>query len=159
MNIISLILVLTIWWCPCVESSPVLLEGAVCYDQCVLLATLCWPLPCFILYSKAKFACYSRYLLTSFFCIPVPYYEDDIFVCVCVCVCVVSRRSCRSLYNCSISVFSAVVVGALTWVTVTMSGLPRKGTKVLQSFLMSHQVLHFGRMMATPFLLRDSCPQ
>ena len=36
-NIISLILVLTIWWCPCVESSLVLLEEAVCYDQCVLL--------------------------------------------------------------------------------------------------------------------------
>ena len=26
-NIISLILVLTIWWCPCIESSLVLLEG------------------------------------------------------------------------------------------------------------------------------------
>ena len=30
-------------------------------------------------YSKAKFACYSRYLLTSYFCIPVPYDEKDIF--------------------------------------------------------------------------------
>ena len=36
---------------------------------------LLWPtlldLPCFILYSKAKFACYSGYLLTSYFFIPV----------------------------------------------------------------------------------------
>ena len=32
-NIISPILVLTIWWCPCVESSLVLLEEGVCYDQ------------------------------------------------------------------------------------------------------------------------------
>ena len=39
-NIINLILVLTIWWCPCVESSLVLLEEGVCYDQCVLLAKL-----------------------------------------------------------------------------------------------------------------------
>ena len=39
-NIINLILVLTIWWCPCVESSLVLLEEGVCYDQCVLLANL-----------------------------------------------------------------------------------------------------------------------
>ena len=39
-NIINLILVLTIWWCPCVEYSPVLLEEGVCYDQCVLLAKL-----------------------------------------------------------------------------------------------------------------------
>ena len=34
-------------------------------------------LPCFILYSKAKLACYSRYLLTSYFCILVPYDEKD----------------------------------------------------------------------------------
>ena len=32
-NIINLISVLTIWWCPCVESSLVLLEEGVCYDQ------------------------------------------------------------------------------------------------------------------------------
>ena len=54
-------------------------ERGVCYDQCILLAKLCYPLSCFILYSKAKFACYSRYLLTSYFCIPVPYDEKDIF--------------------------------------------------------------------------------
>ena len=29
--------------------------------------------------SKAKFACYSRYFLTSYFCILVPYNEKDIF--------------------------------------------------------------------------------
>ena len=32
-----------------------------------------------ILHSKAKLACYSRYLFTSYFCIPVPYDEKDIF--------------------------------------------------------------------------------
>ena len=40
-NIISLILLLTIWWCPCVESSLMLLEEGVCYDQCVLLPKFC----------------------------------------------------------------------------------------------------------------------
>ena len=40
-NIINLILVLTIWWCPFVESSLVLLEEGVCYDQCILLSKLC----------------------------------------------------------------------------------------------------------------------
>ena len=30
------------------------------------------PLPCFILYSKAKLACYSRYLLTSYFTFQFP---------------------------------------------------------------------------------------
>ena len=39
-NIINLILVLTIWWCSCVESSLVLLEEGVCYDQCIILAKL-----------------------------------------------------------------------------------------------------------------------
>ena len=33
-------MVLTIWWCPCVESSLVLLEEGVCYYQCILLAEL-----------------------------------------------------------------------------------------------------------------------
>ena len=39
-NIINLILVLTIWWCPRVESSLVLLEECVCYDQCVFWQTM-----------------------------------------------------------------------------------------------------------------------
>ena len=61
--------------------SCVLKEGV--YKQCIFLAKLCQPLPCFILYSKVKFACYSRYLLTSYFCIPVPYNEKDIFFLEC----------------------------------------------------------------------------
>ena len=72
--------VLTIWWCPCVESSLLLLQEGVCYDQCILLAKIYWSLPCFILYSKAKFACYSRCFLTSYFCIPVSYNEKDIIL-------------------------------------------------------------------------------
>ena len=36
-NIINLILVLTIWLCPCVELSLVLLEDSVFYELCVLL--------------------------------------------------------------------------------------------------------------------------
>ena len=40
----------------------------------------CQPLPCFILYSKAKLACYSRYLLTSTFAF-VSCDEKDIFWC------------------------------------------------------------------------------
>ena len=47
----------------------------------------------FILYSKAKLACYSKYLLTSYFCILVPYDEKDIFFFF---FCISSRRSCRS---------------------------------------------------------------
>ena len=78
-NIINLISLLTMWWCSCVESSLVLLEESVYYDQCVLLPKLCYPLPCFILYSKIKFAGYSSYFLTSYFCITVPYNEKILF--------------------------------------------------------------------------------
>ena len=35
--------------------------------------------PCFIVYSKAKLAFFSRYLLTSYFCIPIRYNEKNIF--------------------------------------------------------------------------------
>ena len=46
MNIVNLTSVLTIRWCVCIELS------LVCYDQYVLLTKLCYPLPCFIFYSK-----------------------------------------------------------------------------------------------------------
>ena len=52
-NIINLTSVLTILLCPCVESSLVLLEEGVCYDQCILWqnsvslcpASFCTPRP------------------------------------------------------------------------------------------------------------------
>ena len=89
-NITKMISVLTTWWCPCGESSPVLLEDGICYEQCILLAKLCYSLPCFILYSKVKLASYSRYCLTSYFCIPVPYDEKGMFFGVS------SKMSCKS---------------------------------------------------------------
>ena len=105
-NVINLISVLTIWWCPCVEFSLVLLEEGVCYEQCVLLEKLCYPLLCFILYSNAKFAYYSRYLLTSHFCIAVPYNEKDIFLHIS------SRSPCTSSENHSTSDSSALLFRA-----------------------------------------------
>ena len=92
----------------------------VCYDQCIFLAKLNQPLPCFILYSKAKFACYSRCFLTSYFCIPVAYNEKGIFWGVS------SKRSCRSSQNHSTSAYSALLFGAQTWITVILNGLPWK---------------------------------
>ena len=77
-NIINLILVLTIWWCPCVESFLVLLEDGVCYDQCVLLAnsiSLCPASFCTLRPNLPVTPC----ILTSYFCFPVPYNEKAIF--------------------------------------------------------------------------------
>ena len=86
-NIINLILVLTIWWCPCVESSLVLLEEDGCYDQCVLLAKL-FALLHFVL--QGQIACYSRCFLNSYFYIPTPIMKRTSFLGVS------SKRSCRS---------------------------------------------------------------
>lgn len=59
--------------------------------SCVIdKGSLVWPVPslgriqliflsCFILYSKAKLACYSSHLLTFSFCIPIHYDDKNIF--------------------------------------------------------------------------------
>ena len=72
-NIINLILVLTIWWCPCKVFSCIVGSGWLLWPVSSLGKTLLAFCPA--LYSKAKFACYSGNLLTSYFCIPVPYDE------------------------------------------------------------------------------------
>ena len=95
------------------------LEEGVCYDQCILLAKLYVPLPCFILYSKVKFACYSSCFLTSYFCILVPYIENIFFP-------ISSNRSFRSSWKYSTSASSALLVRAYTWITVILKGLPWK---------------------------------
>ena len=77
-NIISLISVLAIWWCPCVESSLVLLEEGVCHDQCVLLSKLRYPWPTSFC-TPRLICCYFRYILTPYIFIPVLYNENDIF--------------------------------------------------------------------------------
>ena len=76
-NIINLISVLTIWWCPCVESPCLVRRGCLLWPVHSLDKTLL-AFALLHLYSKAKFACYSRYLLTFYFCIQVPYNEKDI---------------------------------------------------------------------------------
>ena len=156
-NTINLILVLAICWCPCVESSPVFLEECVCYDQCVLLAKLCYPLPCFILYSEAKFACYSSYLLTSYFCIPVPYNEKDIFFWVFGLeglVCLHRTVQLQLLQH-----YWSGHRLELSWYWMVCLGNEQRSFCHFWDYF---QVLYFKLlliMLATPFLLRDSCPQ
>ena len=147
-NIINLISVLTIWWHPCVESSLVLLEESVCYDQCVLLAKLHEPLPCFILYPKAKFACYSRYLLTSYFYIQVPYNEKDIFWGVLVVECLVGlhRTIQVQLFQ---HYWSGHRLGLLWYWTVCLGNEQRS----FCHFWDCIQVLHFGLFFLLRWLL------
>ena len=136
-NVINLISVLTIWWCPCVESSLVLLEEGVCYDQCILLAELYYPLPCFIPYSKAKFACHSRCFLTSYFCIPVLYNEKDIFF-------QCSRRSSGLHRTIQLQLLQRYWSGhrlGLPWYWVVCLGNKRRS---FCRFWDCIQILHFG---------------
>ena len=98
--------------------------------------------------------CHSRYLLTSYFCILVPCDEKHIFFGVS------SRRSCRSSQNSSTSASSAIVVGAQTWVTEILNGLPWKRTEIILSFLRSHPSTAFWTLLltvrATPFYLEKT---
>ena len=49
-----------------------------------------------------------------------------------------SRRSCRSLLNCSASASSGLLVRAQTWIKVVLNGLPWKQTEIILSFLRLH---------------------
>ena len=49
-----------------------------------------------------------------------------------------SKRSCRSSQNRSASASSALLVRALSWITVIVNGLPWKRTEIILSFLRLH---------------------
>ena len=76
-------------------------------------------------------------------------------------MCVNSRRSCRSSQNRSAS--SAVLVGAQTWITVITEWFALVTNRDHSVVFERHPSTAFRTllftMMATPFLLRDSCPQ
>ena len=129
-----------------------LLEEVVCYDLCVLLAKLYQPLPCFILYSKAKFACYSSISLLPTFAFQSLIMKMTSFLGV-----------IQRVLLLFIEPFNFSLFRAQTWITVILNGLPWKRIEIILSFLRLHPSTAFWTllltMMATPFLLRDSCPQ
>ena len=153
-NIINLITVLTIWWCPCVESSLVLLEESVCYDQCIFSISLC-PASFRIPRPKLPVTPGVSWLPTFSFQSPIMKRTSLLGVS--------SKRSCRSSQNRSTSAYSALLAGAQSWITVILNGLVWKQTEIILLFLRLHPSTAFWilllTMMATPFLLRDSCPQ
>jgi len=72
-----------------------------------------------------------------------------------------AKRSSRSSKNCSTSASSALLVEALDHRDIEW--FPWKQTEIILSFLRLHPSTAFQTllltMMATPFLLRDSCLQ
>ena len=157
-NIIHLISVLTIWRCPCVESSLVLLEEGVCYDQCILLAELLLAFALLHSVLQGQICLLLQVFLDFLLLHSVPYNEKDIFFGG-----VNSRRPCRSLKNQSTSASSALLVRAYHGITMILNGLPWKWTEIILSFLSLHPSTAFQTllltMMAIPFLQRDSCPR
>ena len=109
-NIINLISVLTIWWCPCVESSLVLLEEGVCYDQCIFLTSalknsisLC---PASFRIPRPNLPVTPGVSWLPTFAFQSPIMKRTSFWGVS------SKRSCRSSKNHSTSASLALVVGA-----------------------------------------------
>ena len=85
--------------------------------------------------------------LTSYFCIPVPYNEKDIF------------WGCQFLkvlqvfMNRSTSASSALLVGVQTWITVILNSLPWKQTEIIPLFLRLHPSTAFQTLLLT---MRDT---
>ena len=71
--------------------------------------------------SKAKFACYSRCFLTSYFCISVPYNEKDIFFWH-------FKRSCRSSLEKAMAPHSITLAWKVPW-TEKPGRLPAIGSR------------------------------
>ena len=77
-NIISQYSVLTIWWGSCAVISWVFAKGCLLWPTCSLDKTLLvFSLLHFVLWGQTYLL--PRYLLTSYFCFPVPYDAKDIF--------------------------------------------------------------------------------
>ena len=126
-NIIKLILLLTIWWCPCVESSVVGRRCLLWPVHSLGKTLLAFDLLNFVFQGQI-FLLFS-YLLTSYFSFPSPIMKRASFWGV------RSRSSCKSSWNLSTSASSALLVGAHTWNTVIFSGFPWKQTEIILSFL------------------------
>ena len=155
-NIINLILVLTIWWYPCVESSLVLLEEGVCYDQwfsCQNSISLC---PASFRIPRPNLPVTSGVSWLPTFAFQSPIMKRTSLLGVS------SKRSYRSSENHSASASSALLVGhslGLLWYWMVCLGNEQRSfchfwdciQILLRTLLLT--------MMATPFLLRDSCPQ
>ena len=121
------------------------------------------PLFCFILYSKVKLVCYFKYLLTSYFCIAIPYDEKDIFFWYQFQMLQVFIEPLNSSFL-SISGWGIGLLGLhwMTWITVMLNGLPWKQTKFIVSFLRLHPSTVFQTLLltmkGTPFLLKGFLP-
>ena len=152
-NIINLISVSAIWWCSRVESSFVFLEEGVCYDQCILLAnSLC---PASFRIPRPNLPVTPGVSWLPPFAFQSPVMKRTSFLGVLV------LKDLVGLHR-TVQLLQRYWLGhrlGLLWYWMVCLGNKQSSFCHFWDCL---QVLHFGlllTMMATPFLLRDSCPQ
>ena len=153
-NIINLIQVLSKWWWPRVESSLALLEEGVCYDS-----VFSWQ--------------NSISLCPASFCTPRPNVPVTPGISWLPTFALQSPRMKKTsslvlILEGLVGLHRTVQLQLLQhlWLRhrlVILNGLPWNRTEIILSFLRLHPSTAFWTLlltvMATPFLLRDSCPQ
>ena len=155
-NIINLILVLTIWWCPCVESSLVLLielfviTSAFSWQNSISLCPASFHIP------RPNLPVTPGDSWLSTFAFQSPIMKKTSFLGV--------LKGLVGLHRTvQLQLLQHYWLGHRLGNTVILNGLPWKRTEIILSFLRLHPSTALWTllltMMATPFLLRDSCPQ
>ena len=144
-NIINLISVLTIWWCPYVESSFVLLEEGICYDQCIFFAKLLFFA---LLHSPFQGQiCLLLQVFLDFLLLhssPL-WWKGHLFG-------VLILEGLVGLHRTVQLQLLQHYWSGQTWITVILNGLPWKRTEVILSFWDCLQVLHF-KLFCCPWWL------
>ena len=154
-NIVNLISVLTIWWCPCAELSVILLEEGVCHDQCILLAKLLLAFALLYFVLKGQIYLLLQVFLDFLLLHSSPLKWKGHFWGMLV------LKGLVGLHR-TVQLLERYWLGhkfGLLWYWMVCLG----EKQIILSFLRLHPSTAFQTllltMMATPFLLRDSCPQ
>ena len=155
-NIISLILKLTIWWCPWLESFLVLLEEGVCYDQRILLAKLlAFALLHFVL--KGQICLLLQVSLDFLVLHSSPLWWKEYLFWMLV---LEGLLVFIELFNFS---FFSITGRGIDLNYCDVEWFTWKQTEIILSFLKLHPSTAFWALLltmrATPFLLRNSCLQ
>ena len=131
-NIINLILILTIWLCPCAESFLVLLEECLLWPVCSLDKTpIAFAVLHFVLQEQT---CLLLQVSPDFLLLhsnPL-WWKGHLFL-----VLVLEELVDLQTEPVHFSFFS-ISRGAQTWITVMLNGLPSKQTEIILSFLTLH---------------------
>ena len=132
-----------------------LLEEGLCYDQCVLLSKLYEPLSCFILTPRSNLPVTPAVSWLPTFAFQSPIMKRTFFGVLVLKGLVGLHRTVQ------LQLLQRYWLGHRLGITVILNGLPWKWTETILSFLRLHSSTAFQPLlltvMATPFLLRDSC--